>query len=106
MIASRNLFDNETTRHNTLEVPFIARNEQVVRSNRISSSKERSPKSGFTSGFSGIFVCVEKCLLKEMWALIALISRKVLQKGGSRGGAKRGEKQEGRVLAEKAALFS
>jgi len=41
-----------------------------------------------------------------MWALIALISRKVLQKGGSRGGAKRGEKQVSRVLAEKAALFS
>ena len=56
MIASRNLFDNETTRHNTLKVPFIARNEQVVRSNRISSSKVKSPKSGFAPDFSGIFV--------------------------------------------------
>nr|DAM17936.1 MAG TPA: hypothetical protein [Caudoviricetes sp.] len=106
MIASRNLFDNEATRHNTLKVPFIARNEQVVRSNRISSSKVKSPKSGFTPDFSGIFVCLRKCLSRGMWALIALISWKVLQKGGSRGGAKKGEKQVGRVLAEKAALFS
>ena len=87
-------------------VEQLTRNEQVVRSNRISSSKVKSPKSGFAPGFSGIFVCVEKCLSRGMWALIALISGKVLQKGGSRGGAKRGEKQEGRVLAEKAALFS
>ena len=70
-------------------------NEQVVRSNRISSSKVKSPKSGFTPDFSGIFIWLRKCPSRGMWALIALISRKVFQKGGSRGGAKRGEKQEG-----------
>ena len=39
-------------------------------------------------------VWLGKCLSRGMWALIALISGKVFQKGGSRGGAKRGEKQE------------
>ena len=34
---------------------------------------------------------MEKRLLKGMWAVIAPVSGKVLQKGGSRGGAKRGE---------------
>ena len=87
-------------------VEQLTRNEQVVRSNRISSSKVKSPKSGFVPDFSGIFVWLGKCLSRGMWALIALISRKVFQKGGSRGGAKRGEKQVSRVLAEKAALFS
>jgi hypothetical protein len=87
-------------------VEQLTRNEQVVRSNRISSSKVKSPKSGFAPDFSGIFVCLRKCLSRGMWALIALISGKVFQKGGSRGGAKRGEKQVSRVLAEKAALFS
>ena len=93
MIASRNLFDNETTRHNTLKVPFIARNEQVVRSNRISSSKVKSPKSGFAPGFSGIFVCAEKCLSRGMWAVIAPVSGKVFQRGGSRGGTKREQRE-------------
>lgn len=83
-------------------VEQLTRNEQVVRSNRISSSKVKSPKSGFAPDFSGIFVCVEKCLLRGMWALIALISRKVFLKCKS----KKGKKQVGRVLAEKAALFS
>ena len=72
-------------------VEQLTRNEQVVRSNRISSSKVKSPKSGFAPSFSGIFVCLRKCLSRGMWALITPISRKVLQKGGSRGGAKRGE---------------
>ena len=37
---------------------MLTRNEQVVRSNRISSSKVKSPKSGFVPSFSGIFVCL------------------------------------------------
>ena len=41
---------------------MLTRNEQVVRSNRISSSKVKSPKSGFTPGFSGIFVWLGKSL--------------------------------------------
>ena len=72
---------------------LLNRNEQVVRSNRISSSKVKSPKSGFAPDFSGIFVWLGKCLSRGMWALITPISRKVLKKGGSRGGAKKGEKQ-------------
>ena len=74
-------------------VEQLTRNEQVVRSNRISSSKEKSPKSGFTPDFSGIFVWLGKCLSREMWAVITLISRKVLKKGGSRGGAKREQRE-------------
>ena len=57
-------------------VEQLTRNEQVVRSNRISSSKVKSPKSGFTPSFSGIFVWLQKCLSRGMWALIAPISRK------------------------------
>ena len=51
-------------------VEQLTRNEQVVRSNRISSSKVKSPKSGFVPSFSGIFVCLRKCLSRGMWALI------------------------------------
>mgnify|MGYP000068677419 FL=1 len=61
-------------------VEQLTRNEQVVRSNRISSSKVKSPKSGFAPGFSGIFVWLGKYLRKGMWALITPISRKVLKK--------------------------
>ena len=61
-------------------VEQLTRNEQVVRSNRISSSKVKSPKSGFAPSFSGIFVCLRKCLSRGMWALITLISGKVFLK--------------------------
>lgn len=84
-------------------VEQLTRNEQVVRSNRISSSKVKSPKSGFAPDFSGIFVWLEKCFSRGMWALIALISRKVFFFEMQ---AQKGKKQVGRVLAEKAALFS
>ena len=53
---------------------LILHNEQVVRSNRISSSKVKSPKSGFAPSFSGIFVYLRKCLSRGMWALITPIS--------------------------------
>ena len=56
---------------------MLTRNEQVVRSNRISSSKVESPKSGFAPSFSGIFVCLGKCFLRGMWVLITPISREV-----------------------------
>ena len=61
-------------------VEQLTRNEQVVRSNRISSSKVKSPKSGFAPDFSGIFVWLGDSLWRGMWALIALISRKVFLK--------------------------
>ena len=61
-------------------VEQLTRNEQVVRSNRISSSKVKSPKSGFVPSFSGIFVWLGKSLLRGMWALITPISRKVFLK--------------------------
>ena len=74
-------------------VEQLTRNEQVVRSNRISSSKVKSPKSGFAPGFSGIFVWLGKCLSRGMRALIAPVSGKVFKLGGSRGGAKREQKE-------------
>ena len=83
----------DVTMAQRFELDYLIYNEQVVRSNRISSSKVKSPKSGFSPSFSGIFVWLGKCLSRGMWALITPISRKVLKKGGSRGGAKRGEKQ-------------
>ena len=70
-------------------VEQLTRNEQVVRSNRISSSKVKSPKSGFAPGFSGIFVWLGDSLWRGMWALIALISRKVFLKCKSRCKSKR-----------------
>ena len=66
-------------------VEQLTRNEQVVRSNRISSSKVKSPKSGFAPSFSGIFVCLEKSLLRGMWALITPISREVFWNANQKG---------------------
>ena len=78
-------------------VEQLTRNEQVVRSNRISSSKVKSPKSGFAPGFSGIFVWLGKYVSRGMWAVITPVSGKVFQRGGSRGGlaaAEAGVEQE------------
>ena len=61
-------------------VEQLTRNEQVVRSNRISSSISNSPKVGFPSQFSGSFVCPARCTFPRKSALITplflLFSRK------------------------------
>ena len=51
-------------------VEQLTRNEQVVRSNRISSSTSNSPKVGFPSQFSGSFVSSRKLTFPRKSALI------------------------------------
>ena len=48
-------------------------NEQVACSNQVSSSKEKSPKSGFVPSFLGIFLFIAVLRFLEKNALITLI---------------------------------
>ena len=83
-------------------VEQLTRNEQVVRSNRISSSKVKSPKSGFTPGFSGGFYLSAKMPFEgNVGADCPNFPGRFFEMQ-----VKKGKKQVGRVLAEKAALFS
>jgi hypothetical protein len=55
-------------------VEQLTRNEQVACSNQVSSSKTKSPKSGFVPSFLGIFLFVAVLRFLEKSALITLIS--------------------------------
>ena len=54
-------------------VEQLTRNEQVACSNQVSSSKTKSPKSGFVPSFLGIFLFVAVLWFLERSALITLI---------------------------------
>ena len=54
-------------------VEQLTRNEQVACSNQVSSSKEKSPKSGFVPSFLGIFLFIAVLRFLEKNALITLI---------------------------------
>lgn len=87
-------------------VEQLTRNEQVVRSNRISSSKVKSPKSGFAPDFSGIFCLAWKMLFEGDVGADCPNFPEGFFEMQVKMQVKKGKKQVGRVLAEKAALFS
>ena len=76
-------------------VEQLTRNEQVACSNQVSSSKEKPPKVGLQSQFSGVFVCaagdgkVGGCaLITPVYLEIALFS-----------GARSGTQATGQVIS-------
>ena len=68
-------------------VEQLTRNEQVACSNQVSSSKEKPPKVGLSSRFSGVFVCAAGDGKVGACALITPVYLEIALMSGAKGGA-------------------